>query len=246
MIRLCIIGNSHAAALKHASAEFCARHDDIQLGFFAAHSNRTGDLVVQDGCYRPRTDALADQIALTSGGLREIDPASWDAFLVYGFSRRPHASDFTTGLSRSFRRAIFAERIAQSLLPRHLAALRSLGNAPIFAALTPLPAPSGSRRRRRLLRHPDEVAVVQSTCCDRQRAILVPQPEDTTLKGLFTRPEYSIGSAPLDDAGKCRGDAHDSTETRHMNAAYGLLWLERFAPMLRRAVATAGTPPPIS
>ena len=237
MIRLCIIGNSHAAALKHASSDFCARNRDIQLCFFAAHSNKTGDLVVQDGYYRPRTEALSDQIALTSGGLREIDPAAWDAFLVYGFSRRPHAGDFAAGLSRSFRRAIFAERIAQCLLPRHLAALRSLSDAPIFAALTPLPAPSGSGRRRRLLRHRDEVAVVQSTCCDPHRAILVPQPEDTTLKGLFTRPEYSIGSAPLDDVSKFRGTAHDSSETRHMNDAYGLLWLERFAPMLRQAVA---------
>lgn len=237
MIRLCIIGNSHVAALKLAATEFCARHPDIQLGFFAAHSNKTGDLVAQDGCYRPLTEALADQIALTSGGLREIDPQAWDAFLVYGFSRRPHPGDFATGLSRSFRRAIFAERIAQTLLPRHLSALRSLSDAPLFAALTPLPAPSGTGRRRRLLRHPDEVAVVQSTCCDPQGAILVPQPEDTQIKGLYTRPEYSIGSAPLDDARKTRATEHDSTETRHMNATYGLLWLEQFLPHLRCALA---------
>lgn len=237
MIRLCIIGNSHVAALKHGAQEFCARQPDISLGFFAARSNKTGDLELREGRYAPRTEALADQIALTSEGKREIDPQDWDAFLVYGFGSRPHSGDFATGLSRSFRRAIFAERMAQSLLPRHLSALRALSNAPLFAALTPLHAPSQSARRRRLLRHPEEVALVQATICDPHGAALVPQPEATVFKGLYTRPEYSIGSAPLDDADTARAPAHDKAETRHMNRAYGLLWLECFAPMLRASLA---------
>lgn len=237
MIRLCIIGNSHAAALKHAAAEVCARNPDIQLSFFAAKSNMTGDLAVQDGVYRPLTDALADQIALTSGGLRAIDPQDWDAYLVYGFSRRPHPKDFALGLSHGFRRAIFAERIAQCLLPQHLAALRSLGTAPIFAALTPMPAPTGTMRRRRLLRHHDEVAVAQETCGDPHGATLVPQPDSTILDGLFTRPEYSAGSAPLDTAQPAPKQPHDRGETRHMNAAYGKVWLTTFLPILRQALS---------
>ncbi|TVP70626.1 MAG: hypothetical protein EA339_12775 [Rhodobacteraceae bacterium] len=233
MIRLCIIGNSHVAALKHGAERLRRRHPDLQLGFFAARSNKTGGLAVVDGVYRPTSDALADQLALTSGGVRVIDPTQWDAYLVYGFGGRPQPGDFAQGLSRNFRRELYAQRIARSLLPQHLAALREITQAPVFAALAPLLAQIPKARRNRLLHHDEEAALVQSRFCDPHRAKLIAQPEATRLKDLYTIPKFNARSVPLENAHADQRSRHQEHDVQHMNARYGLVWLEHFLPVLQ-------------
>ncbi len=236
MIRVCIIGNSHVAALKHGAESLCKRHPDLQLGFFAARSNKTGGLAVADGVYRPTNDALADQLALTSGGQREIDPTDWDAFLIYGFGGRPQPGDFAKGLSRNFRRDLFAQRLSRSLLPQHLKALRELTDAPVFAALAPLLAQIPDARRNRLLHHREEVALVQSRFCDPYSARLISQPDATTYKDLYTLPKFNTRSVPLENAHADAGSRHDDRDRQHMNSRYGVVWWEHFLPILQAAL----------
>ena len=247
MIRLCIIGNSHVAALKHAAEGFCAEHPDARLAFFAAPSNQTARLAVSDGQYRPRTPDLAQQIQLTSGGLAAIDPEAYDAFLIYGFGGRGHRTDKPRRLSESFTRAIVLDRVRCSLLMQHGAALRSLSDAPIFAALTPLPAAAPNKRRRRLMSHQAEVALVQAELCTPLGVELCTQPEATLVADQATRADFATSSVPLENALKAREDRHELSERRHMNVAYGRLWLEAFWPRLRaklgRARTHARTPP---
>ncbi|TVS03402.1 MAG: hypothetical protein EA407_06880 [Rhodobacteraceae bacterium] len=241
MIRLCIIGNSHAAALKHAAEDFCAEHPDARLTFFAAPSNQTARLAVSDGQYRPRTPELAQQIQLTSGGLAEIDPVVYDAFLIYGFGGRGDRIDNPRRLSASFTRAIVLERVRSSLLMQHSAALRGLSDAPIFAALTPLPAAASNKRRRRLMSHHAEVALVQAELCAPLGVELCTQPEATLVGDQATRADFATGSVPLENALKAREDWHELSERRHMNAAYGRLWLQAFWPRLRAMLGRART-----
>lgn len=237
MIRLCIIGNSHAAALKLATDAFRADHPEARLSFFAAPSRETSALEVTDGRYAASTPELAAQLRLTSGGHDGIAPSEYDAFLVYGFGGRGDFSDNPRLLSAAFCRAVALERVRRSLLPRHIAALRQLTHAPIFAALTPLPGIDGIRKPRRLMRYKAEMAMVQAQICDPHGVTLCPQPPESLVKGRATRAEFAAGSQPLENAHRPTPGAHDRSERRHMNAAYGRLWLEHFWPRLRATLA---------
>ena len=238
MIRLCIIGNSHAGALKRAAPAFCAARPEARLTFFAAPSRDTRQLAVRDGQYRPTTETLARQIRLTSGGAEAIDPLEHDAFLIYGFGGRGDKGDHPRRLSSAFCRAVVLERVRRSLLPQHMQALRALSDAPIFAALTPLPAIDDSARPVRLMPHAAEVALVHEALCAPLNVELCAQPEQTLVAGHATHADYAKDSEPLENALKHRPEQHDADERRHMNAAYGKLWLDTFWPRLRAALAT--------
>lgn len=232
MTRLCIIGNSHAAALKLAAPDFCSAHPEAQLTFFAAPSRRTGQLMLENGVYRAGTPELAQQLRLTSVGQDAIDPAEHDAFLIYGFGGRCDTGDRPRKLSAAFRQAVVLDRARQSLLQKHMTALRHLTDAPVFAALTPLPGESATRKSRRLLRHSEEVALVQQNLCTPLGVTLCAQPEASLVRDRATQARFVKHSAPLENALKQKEAQHDTDERRHMNADYGLLWLEAFWPLL--------------
>ncbi len=237
MIRLCVIGNSHAAALKLAADGFCAAHPEARLTFFAAPSRGTEQLQVIEGRYVASTPELAAQLRLTSGGLDAIDPDAHDAYLIYGFGGRGDSGDNPRGLSAAFCRAVVLERVRKSLLPRHMEALRSLTDAPVFAALTPLPSADAADQPRRLLRHKAEIALVQRAICAPFDVVLCPQPAASLVKGRATRAEFAAGSVPLENALKPQAAEHGTLERRHMNAEYGRLWLDGFWPGLCTALA---------
>ena len=217
MIRLCVLGNSHVGALKRAADEVCLQNPDLRLGFFAARSNQTRDMTIRDGRYCPTSPALADQLALTSGGQRDIDPAQWDAFLIYGFGGRRRQGDTPCRFSKALRQTVALERIRNSLLPAHARALRSLSDAPIFAALAPLAAQTGDKPALRLLPPRVESALVQAEICTALGVTLVPQPEASLDGKTATRRDFSRNAAMLEQAD--RKPQIDPQEHRHMNAA---------------------------
>jgi hypothetical protein len=233
MIRLCILGNSHAGALKQASADFCAAHPEAVLTFFAAVAFDSRAMAVQDGQYVPLDDALAAQYEMTSGGLRAIDPAQYDAFLVYGFGGRSLPLDRPRAYSQAFRAACTLTRLQEDLIGPHLQALRGLTDKPLFAALKPLPCPQDGRRPRRLLPHHEEVALAQRHICDPLGAQMVAQPAATRIDDRATHPDFASGSARLVQVAHPDAPAHADDEAKHMNAEYGRLWLDAFWPHLR-------------
>lgn len=236
MIRLCILGNSHTAALKLASEGFCTANPDAELTFFAAVSRQTRAMQVDQLCYVPQTADLAAQFELTSGGLRLIDPTRFDAFLLYGFGGRTLREDKPTRYSRAFRAACVLARLREDLLCQHMQALRQLTDKPVFAALKPLPSLDDGAKPRRLLPHHDELTLAQRQLCDRFAVTLVAQPPQTLVEGLATASVYAEGSEPLERSGTQARPPHARHERKHMNAAYGRVWLDAFWPVLRTSL----------
>ena len=237
MIRLCILGNSHAAALKLASDGFCTANPDARLTFFAAVSRESKAMRVDGACYIPLTDELAAQFELTSGGQRRIDPARFDAFLLYGFGGRGVPDDKPKRFSRAFREACILARLREDLLCQHMQALRQLTDKPVFAALKPLPSLREGAKARRLLPHRDEVDLAQRQLCDPFGVHLLAQPPHTLIGDQATAPEHAEGSAPLERLAAQAKPPHSEQERKHMNAGYGRIWLDAFWPVLRRTLA---------
>src|SRR5262249_9467769 len=88
-VNICVIGNSHAAAIKQAWTDAAPGWGDgTTLTFFAAKAQLLRDLALEDGALVARSDELAAMLRLTSGGSDEIALDAYDGFILIGLGLR--------------------------------------------------------------------------------------------------------------------------------------------------------------
>lgn len=87
--RVCVLGNSHSAALHMAwKNRLAAATPNVAMTFFAAKSQMLRHVTLRDGVLVPDDQELADKIAMTSGGLTRIVLGDYDAFVLGGLGMR--------------------------------------------------------------------------------------------------------------------------------------------------------------
>ncbi len=87
--RVCVLGNSHSAALHMAwTNRLAGTMPGVALSFFAAKSQLLRNLSLEDGKLLPRDADLADALVLSSGGLSHVEIGRYDAFLLAGLGVR--------------------------------------------------------------------------------------------------------------------------------------------------------------
>jgi len=82
-LKLCIMGNSHLAALRHAWTTHPNRWAGIDAHFVGAHKGLLLETQVNDGWLRPSSDASKAAFARLGGG-RGIRLADYDGFVLAG------------------------------------------------------------------------------------------------------------------------------------------------------------------
>lgn len=86
---VCVLGNSHSAALNMAwKNRLAPTMPNISTTFFAAKSQMLRHLVSKDGTLIAGDDGLAESFAGTSGGLSRVEIARYDAFVLAGLGVR--------------------------------------------------------------------------------------------------------------------------------------------------------------
>jgi len=226
-MRICVLGNSHIATLKQAWDN--TPHKAHSLTFFGAVRDMLLGLRVRKGLLIPDNDALADSLAFTSGGLRRVDPAQYDAFLVFGLCRKVHrqVENFAPGLSSAVLEQTLGDYWQARNLWRMAARLSRvtgqtihLGHSPLETRETDMAIAQGH--------YPAFIAASNRLVFAPINAELLPQPPETVLGGLATPARFGIGSTRLAD-GRPRPNAqHAEGERCHMNADFGALWLSAF------------------
>ena len=226
-MRLAVIGNSHIAALKAGWTGMAADHPDRQLVFFGARGDSLDALVAQDGRLVPANAELARSIAVTSGGLRCIDPGEFDAFLLHGMNAQPN-----------FRREGFYSQAVmdqavqdlceQTLSHRTLDKICRLTDRPIYVGHNPLIAAERTDEDQDLAPYHSGVDDLNAAFYRRFSARLVPQPEITIANGRNTAMAFSTGSRALSVGGEMDDIEHPATELSHMNATFGAVWMACF------------------
>lgn len=254
-LSVCIIGNSHLAAIKLGHAAVAADFPEIQLDFYGGVAQRLWALEQEGTTLVPRHKRLAENFAETSGGRRRIETADYDAFVLVGLFfglvtigplfavGRPYSGEAGVDLvSRPFLRAG-----ALDLLGRSLAAvtadkvLRARAAAcPILLIPTPFPSEAVRGTQDSFWASDDAVARLRE-CYDeavstlsRQAAFeVLAQPAQTIAPPACTRAAYSMDSVAFgSDA------AHPEDDHVHMNADYGAVVL---AAALRRLTELTGS-----
>lgn len=238
--RVCVLGNSHVGALKLAYDADPSLASRMRLTFFAARGDEMRHLRLRDGRIEASTPLLEHSIRHTSGGLSEVDPQAYDAFLVYGLELRiqPPADGF---FSRAVREQTARDAAAKTAGLFAVELLGEAGAAPVFVGLGPSPAAGESTA---LGRDPGYAAIFEAL----NAAVFAPlgvellgQPEETFADGWRTDRRFSIGSRRLDVGDEASNELHPDNDSAHMNEAFGRIWLQAFETRLRglRAVTSA-------
>lgn len=247
MIRLCVIGNSHMAAYKLGwdvltSAEKSARHT-LSPTFFGAPRDGIRQIEQQSGRLVPTRKDIADNFERLSGGLREINLAEYDAFLLVGLNvsikrmLRFYKTHFWYGLKPdqertmvpvSFALDFLAERYSNTLLAETAAKVRSGTNAPIIAVAEPYWASwvredNGNKPDYgwdEVIRNGDAESLSMMfhksvTNSLDGSAVFVPQAHETVVDGIMTRPDFNKEASRL-----ITGEG-GGTDAAHMNGEFG-------------------------
>lgn len=226
-MRLCIIGNSHLAALRLGWDRVGAEFPWAQPQFFGARGEALLDLHAQGSRLVPGNADLAARIAHTSGGETEIDPARYDAALLVGMNYLP-TMPRDARLSQAVRAAAARAAFGRALAGHVFAELRKAApGLPVHVMPNPL--------QRRAPGAEPAVAVVPyaQRLEDLRRGLgeegpvhVAGQPPETLVDELYTADAWGMGALALDDG---RGSyVKKDEDLSHMNADYGALFLRRW------------------
>jgi hypothetical protein len=248
MFRLCVLGDSHVAALKTGWDEIPeAQKAHLSVTYFGAQSQLLEGLEVQERSLITHSEHLSNKLAATSNGKTSIDVGDYDLFLIVGLSL--NLRRLMTGPLSRHRTISYNTRAgniylisdaclmacANGVLGNSLAfetaeKLKSAGATRI--AMIPQPAPSpqllerdrGGDLFREFLKNgdgPEVYRLFRDAILSLSKAHsveFVEQPLQTRQDGFFTKLEFSTGSVRLTE----RFDSpHSNLDFGHMNGRYG-------------------------
>jgi hypothetical protein len=232
-MKLCVIGNSHLAAIKNGWDEIKAEYPDVELVFFGAVSPDLANLKVQGRRLVPMTENLRVMMAQTSGGLETVE-RFYDGYVVVGcrlsFKRLTGVAAGGRALENAVERAL-----AIKLAVR----LRKIVRVPIAV----LPVPFGSADHEvsaEMWKDSDEdlaaaVSQYQKILQDVGKEcgfVPIPQPAETIVRACFTKPEFALGGQML-----TAEKSADKADGYHMNGKFGAIYLREVIDSFAKAAA---------
>lgn len=229
MRRICVIGDSHSAALKLGWETIRAGLADLQIDFYAAPKPHMGAFAVEDGKLVATTSALRKFLEQTSAGRSSID-GSYSLYLVCGIGAGLEA--VANGVKLLMQRAAQKkEKISDDELKRclirqmrdveaciFLEKLRGITEAPIGLIARPLRSDGGFAAMLRAKGEERRVADLYADCFGRlvrkqSRARFLPQPAETlgdgplsTAAHFFRRPARIAVQGADDDGSHANGE----------------------------------------
>jgi hypothetical protein len=249
MKRLCVIGNSHVAALKLGWERLRASYPGMSLTFFGtAGRDACKNLRLVEGALVPDERDLRNFL-WTSGGREKIKLEDYDHFLLVSLGFGPQemfhvARKFSFAeprLDQSKRlvsRECFMEAVTDTLLGSMAAAITTIIRKNVNRPVLILPQAASSIEiiKTDKFRAAHSAAPAQcwallnelwaecaTSVATRLGAAIVLQPAETVSNHIFTAHEFCRGSVRLTPDLTHEHPDHDFT---HMNADYGIVTLK--------------------
>lgn len=228
MTRICVLGDSHIAALKLGWDKIASQHPNFELVFFADRLDGLKGMYTKDGILHPDNDELASSISHTSGGINHIDPFSYDLFLLYGLAARPNLRRWGVFYSEAVTQLALDDLVISRLSHTLLLRLREITDKPIYLGHVPLKAATQVVSSNKPVTYIEGQAILNKCIYHPLNAHLVMQPISTIVNGSKTDPKYTADSTRLEVGRENDGEAHGPKDRAHMNCLYGQCWLEHF------------------
>ncbi len=233
-MKICVIGNSHVAVLKHAYDNLPKTAATPELTFFADRGAGVNKLEVTGRKLAPpaRDRSLLSAIRMTSGGHANIDPDLYDRFLLIGMAAdvRQLAEMVLQPISEAARNCAIGDYWSSRAVARMVAKLKAITDKPVIYGVTPLVA-AARKNNDGPAAYEKMIALSKQLFFDDMGVALVAQPVETIVNGYNTALDYARGSIRLQVKKNQGFQQHKVDELHHMNPAYGALWLKRFLAM---------------
>jgi hypothetical protein len=254
MIRICLIGDSHLAALQAATAGHAMR-ETRELTFFGCHVEHMHHMVLSGRSLVSTNDVLSERLRQYSGGLDCIDIDAYDEFVVigHGFALLPLIYHYQYFVADSMKGptegkyllsdACFVsmgEAACQRMEGLRLAAaIRSVCGKPITVVPNPSPGAGLAEEQTEewfrphfsVVRNGDDavLAALFRQICERlairNNVKIVPPLAEAAANGVFNLVDYS-------NLGEETNEVHLMNAMMHANTAYGALLLPHvFGPV---------------
>jgi hypothetical protein len=229
IVRICVLGNSHAGALGQAWKELRQNYPGVEMVYFCGTASTLKDLVLQDGVLVPSNPGIAAAIEYTSNGLQCVELASFDLVLVYGLSFSMWR-ELDRRLSAAVLAATVRDGYRHSLNGQISGLVAQAWSRPIHVGHKPLLADNAPAADGPTLRYGEVLELCNRSFADEQ-LVFIPQPVETIkdgLNGRSTLTELSQGSLMLEFRKERANRPHPDTDVSHMNARFGRLFLRSF------------------
>lgn len=263
-LRVCIIGNSHLAALRAAHDGFAAAHPELELAYYGIGQRHWMDVRLEGREFVSDSPVVRKMFRFTSGIGESLPLDAFDIFVVYGtlafvdymktIRWRRFENRGENAVSQSAKE-LSPEESWMDVTPagRVIAMLDSVGKpwvcmpAPMkLEKVYQVPAEQvpghfaqlrdESGRTRPVIR-----AIVRAWHERMSRLPFVSQPPDTlAVDGLCTAARFQTEHP---QEGAVDSAAPDGEDFTHMNGAFGRLVLERLYPAVKEAWARHASPP---
>ncbi len=223
-MRLCVIGNSHVAALKSAWDQISHEYSKFTLTFFASRGDNFKYLEVSNNQLVPTSSKLLKNMEYTSG-IDNININSYDLFLIYGLGFR--IQRLGLHYSNSARRCASEDLLRKTLCYITAKKIRNITDKYIYIGTSPQLADSKKNEELLFIRYKECIDLF-SSINEISNSEIVAQPEETLVNGFYTNPIFTTHSKALDVGDAISNQPHKSDDISHMNFHYGIVWLQNF------------------
>jgi hypothetical protein len=227
-MRICVIGDSHAASLKRAWDGMAELHAEFELQFFCARGLELSGMIVDELRLVPNSESLAGTLRFTARGGDHIDPNKYEIFLLYGLGCYPYFPQTDAFHSRATIAAALRESAKATLSFELLLRLRTITAKDIYVGHRPLDAAKPDIPTEEVSVYSSSIRRMNEILYQPLRTTIVSQPFETIIGGRFTNPSFSRGSRRLAVGDNLDDEFHPDDDDIHMNDDFGARWLTKF------------------
>lgn len=227
-MKLAIIGNSHIASLKRGWAKTSENYPSVEVVFFGSKGDTLKHMEVQGRKIVPANNRVLKSISFVSGGRDSIDPAEFDAVLIYGAQAAPFFFPVSGFYSSQVIRRTMEDLVKDRVYFKLANMVRCLSEVPVYVGHTPLRAARKRDRDQSRESYARGLALLNEVVFAPMNVRMVSQPPKTIVNGNGTAMRYSVGSRRLAVGNAVDDDLHPENDRYHMNEEFGKLWLEKF------------------
>lgn len=242
--KICVLGNSHIAALKGGWAEGGA-HARFTPDFYGALGKGMASLAFIDGKIIPQDAEAAEFFCNISGEQNGVDPDNYNAFVLcgMGLNLTPVFNNYNSFASPSTRQYnpdhfvsdaclqdLLWDHVSRSMMMHCARLIRRVTDKPIYLAWQAFFAEHLFEIEWRaaqigpILENNDQDYVVNQMRLVNERLStegfqILLQPSETVSQGIMTKVEFSRGSVLFREG---LDKPHRENDVFHMNAQYGV------------------------